>query len=891
MADRYWVGGTGTWDSTNTANWSTSSGGAGGASVPTAADNVIFDAGSDAGADFTVTMANTPRVCNDFTASGLDFTMTLAGTSIGLTVSGSLEFPATNFTRAYTGTTTFNATTAGKTVTTNGVSFGSSVIFDGAGGGWTLGSAISLLGFFTVTRGTFDTSASNYAISAINFQSTNSNVRTINLNGSTVTLSGGGSSGINFSTVTNLTFNAGTSSFVFTGNSVFFNTGGGLTFYDVSFTSTVTNQTFQFTANSTFNNLTFTTPPSASLTTVFFNSFQTINGTLTATGSDGNRRMFLAGNTFNGAAATLTCATIAATTDTDFRDITIAGAASPLSGTRLGDCGGNTNITFGAGVNKYWNLAAGGNWSANAWALSSGGAVANTNFPLAQDTVIIENTGLNTSATVTINAAYNIGNFDMSTRSNAMTLSITSSPTFYGNLTYNSAITPSGTGTINFSNRSIKTFDSAGKTFDNVISINAPGGGIQLINNNFVTGTTRTTTLTRGTLDLNDLDWTTGLFSSSNSNTRAIDFGTGEINCTGSSTVWNTLTVTNLTFSGTPVVNVTSTGSTAISVNISFLPEAQSVSFNFTGGTYNLTFLGNTLGSNSARNVNFTGYAGTWQAIANNAIIYGNLTLSSGMSTFSTTNSLRFGATSGTKTITSNGRTINFPVIFNGAGGTWQLQDAMTLGSTRSVSFTNGTVDLNGFTLTSGIGATTSGTKDITFNGGTLLLSGSGSSAWNNANPTNFTTTAGTGTGAISLTSASAKTFVGGGSTYNCNLNQGGAGDLTIIGSNTFSDITNSVQPATILFTGGTTQTINDFTLSGTSGNLITVDSTTASPFTLSKSSGTVSVSFLDIQDSIATGGADWRALTIDGNVDSGNNTGWIFSITSTGNMLMMFSF
>jgi hypothetical protein len=36
MADRYWVGGTGTWSSTNTANWSTSSGGAGGASVPTA---------------------------------------------------------------------------------------------------------------------------------------------------------------------------------------------------------------------------------------------------------------------------------------------------------------------------------------------------------------------------------------------------------------------------------------------------------------------------------------------------------------------------------------------------------------------------------------------------------------------------------------------------------------------------------------------------------------------------------------------------------------------------------------------------------------------------------------------------------------------------------------
>ena len=116
MADRYWVGGTGTWSSTNTANWSDSSGGGTGASVPTAADNVFFDANSNVGTGaFTVTMANSPRVCNDITISGLDGTMTLAGAAIGLTVSGSLSFPATNLTRTYTGTTTFNATTTGKT--------------------------------------------------------------------------------------------------------------------------------------------------------------------------------------------------------------------------------------------------------------------------------------------------------------------------------------------------------------------------------------------------------------------------------------------------------------------------------------------------------------------------------------------------------------------------------------------------------------------------------------------------------------------------------------------------------------------------------------------------------------------------------------------------------
>ena len=875
MADRYWVGGTGTWSSTNTTNWSTSSGGAGGASVPTAADNVIFDAGSDAGGTFVVTMANTPRVCNDFTASGLDFTMTLAGSNIGLTVSGSLEFPATNFNRAHTGTTTFNATTTGKTITTNGVEF-RSVTFNGVGGEWTLGSAFSCgpSGSLTFTNGTIDTSASSYAVTAGRWTNNGSSV-TVNLNGSTITLT--------FSTawsfLATATLNAGTSTIRVTSNNGRF-TGGGKTYHNVEFSATQSGSMGLLgTGVNTLNNLTIATIGAAGISSFVFEANQTINGTFTVTGSDGNRRIILnCGFNVVGTTRTLTCAAIAATTDVDFRDITIAGAAAPLSGTRLGDCGGNSGITFGAGVDKYWNLAAGGNWNSTAWATSSGGAVANTNFPLVQDTVIIENTGLNTSAAVTINANYNIGNFDMSTRSNAMTLSLSGTVSFYENLIYNSAITNTGTANITFINRSIKTFDSAGKTFDNPITINAPGGGVQLINNNFVTGSLRQTLLFKGTLDLNDFDWTTGKFSSSNTNIRSIDFGTGEINCSGTGTSsngpWFTSIATNLTTSGTPVVNVTSIGSTAIAVTSGALSEANSISFNFTGGTYTLTFL--SFGSHSARNVDFTGYSGTL-SFTSSAVLYGNLTLSSGMSLSSASATFIFGATSGTKTITSNGKIINFPVNFNGVGGSWQLQDAMTLGSTRRVTFTNGTVDLNGFTLTSGTGSTATGTKNITFNGGTLLLSGSGVTAWG-ANLPNFTTTAGTGTGAISMTSASAKGFLGGGHTYNCNLNQGGAGTLTISSSNTFNDITNSVQPATILFSGNTTQTVSNFTLSGTLGNLIIIDSTSSGQFTLSKASGIVSVSFVDVRDSNATGGSSWQALTANGNVNGGNNTGWTFS-------------
>jgi hypothetical protein len=88
-------------------------------------------------------------------------------------------------------------------------------------------------------------------------------------------------------------------------------------------------------------------------------------------------RTFVRSNTI-GTTRTLTCAAVASLTDIDFRDITIAGAAAPVSGTRLGDCKGNTGITFAAGTDKYWNLAGGGTWSSTAWALSSGGALAMT---------------------------------------------------------------------------------------------------------------------------------------------------------------------------------------------------------------------------------------------------------------------------------------------------------------------------------------------------------------------------------------------------------------------------------------------------------------------------------------------------------------------------------
>jgi hypothetical protein len=75
---------------------------------------------------------------------------------------------------------------------------------------------------------------------------------------------------------------------------------------------------------------------------------------------------------------------------------------------------------------------------------------------------------------------------------------------------------------------------------------------------------------------------------------------------------------------------------------------------------------------------------------------------------------------------------------------------------------------------------------------------------------------------------ATAKTFSGGGGVYPFTLNQGGAGTLTITGANTFDDITNTNATASqITFPASTTTSVRKFSVSGRSGNLVSLRSST----------------------------------------------------------------
>lgn len=747
MATRYWVGGSGTWDATTTTNWSTASNGSAGASAPTSADDVVFDAFS--GAAPTVTIG-TNAVCGAVTITApTSGTLTFAFSTTGvISYNGNWSSPASLF--ATTGPGGNSSATGAicyvgsgsSTLTTNGYSFPTSFGVNTSTGTLTLGGALTTTSNFNINQGTFSTSASNYALTTINFNSSNSNIRTINLNGSTVTVGGS----ITFTTTTNLTFNAGTSTLIMSSSVSF--AGSGLTYYTVNFTSTVLSPSIS--GLNTFTNLSFT-GSTTSVCTITLAANQTITGTLTLGNSNtAVKRIFVASSVI-GTSRTLTVGTLATLTDVDFRDITAAGASAstPWSGTRLGNCGGNSNITFDASKTVYWNLSGAQNWSATGWATSSGGTPAVNNFPLAQDTAVFDNTGSVTGA-ITISGPYNIGTIDMSLRTTAMTLTINIyAINIYGSWKNGTGTTITGSASVSitFAGQSTtQQITSNSVSFANAIIIDNATGTVQLVDD-FTTATTITTTLTSGTLDLNGKKLSTGLFSSNNSNTRTIAFGIGNITVTGTGVVYSGAAQTNLTVTGTPVVNVTSTGSTAISINASSssVTEANSISFNFTGGTYPLSF--NTF---AARSLDFTGYAGTL-TLTFSGTIYGNLKLSTGMSLASTTGTLTFGATSGTQQITSNAKTIDQPITVNGVGGTVQLQDAMTLGATRTFTLTNGTLNLNNLTLTTGLfSSSNSNTRTIAFGAGNIECTGTGT-VWSTATVTGLTVT---GTPVVNVTSS-----------------------------------------------------------------------------------------------------------------------------------------
>lgn len=515
----YWVGGTGNWS--DTTKWSLSSGGAGGQSLPRSNDNVIFDNLSSS-ATYTVTV-NTRSFCNNLTigapSSG---SINFSGTS-ALNIHGNIALPLTGFTRTYSGLVSL-AGTGVKTFLSNGRQLTSGGFRTCGDNNHQLTLSDAALGNFTLQSGKLFTSGYNLSgtITSQNISDT-----TLVLGSSTI----GGISLFN-SPDTIVDFGTSTISASFNFISI---SAPNRTLHNLIINQPGASCTI-FAPGSTFNNVTISAKAQS------FGRFQlqsnlTINGNLNlGSSTNGLARLFVSSD-ITGTTRTITASTFSASSDCDFRDIIIAGPIAPISGTRFGDCKGNSGIIFDAPKTVFWVGSGGNDWLSNSWGTVENGAASSINFPLPQDTARITNRP-NAGQSISFADEYNISTIDMSNRVGALILSITYSiggtqgACIYGNLLLNNNITPSGSGVLIFAGRNNQSITSSGKTFNQFIRIISPNGTVSLNDAFTNVNTQRSFSVINGTFNAVSYNFTSTSLEQSGG---VINMGSGLWTISGSS--------------------------------------------------------------------------------------------------------------------------------------------------------------------------------------------------------------------------------------------------------------------------------------------------------------------------------------------------------------------
>ena len=394
-ASRYWVGGTGDWN-TSTTHWSASSGGAGGASTPGSGDAVYFDLHSNESGDGDYSVSVTSqRNCSDFSAENppsgtltFDFGTQGAG---GVVFYGNVLFGAGMVVNG-DAQVLLAASATGKTITTNGVALGHiDLATFSANGGWTLQDALTC-GGLNLIGGNFNTGNFDITLDTWGFSvSASFGAPTITLGTSTITTP---AVAINNGTYTSLSVSSATFivDILDKGSPGFQCLKTGVTFASVTMNNggrlqangcTITTFECSLGATSVCSDLYLITAPSITIT----------NLTLSGYSQTTNRLQILGGGTITSDSPTLSYI--------DFLGLT-AVSASAWTGTSLGDGGDNTNITFTTPVTRYW-VGNGGAWNDTAhWSASTGGSTGAT-MPLGQDDVIFDSNSFSSgSQTVTM---------------------------------------------------------------------------------------------------------------------------------------------------------------------------------------------------------------------------------------------------------------------------------------------------------------------------------------------------------------------------------------------------------------------------------------------------------------------------------------------------------
>jgi hypothetical protein len=276
-----------------------------------------------------------------------------------------------------------------------------------------------------------------------------------------------------------------------------------------------------------------------------------------------------------------------------------------------------------------------------------------------------------------------------------------------GNLTYSATMTANATGTVTMTSTSgTKTITTNGITVANNFVFDGVGGTFQLADALNQTGTL---IITNGTFDTNNKNITTLGIASNNSNTRTVTFGSSQITVTGQSLNWFFATTTGLTFNaGTSKISFSYAGATSITIDngsglvyndisitgngsgtLTFAQDLTCRDLLITTGTRNMI-----TSDTTARNVDWTGFNGTWGIGSGTLTLTGNLTLSGGMGV-GNEGLISFIGTSGTQMITSNGNNngLSSDVEINTPGAIVQLADSLVVDG--ALILTAGTFDNN----------------------------------------------------------------------------------------------------------------------------------------------------------------------------------------------------
>lgn len=901
MAAKYARAGGGNWSAD--ATWSTTSGGAADTTAPTAADDVFLNASSGA-----VTIdSGAERACRSINCTG--YTNTLRHNAATVLNIGDATAGASNIALKFVAAMTYtidNATSSSiefesTSATVQTIDFAgkttASIAFNGGGAStcsyqYTGQHVTGATATVYLVRGTLDINGQTCSWGL--FNSDNSNTRALTLGAASITCTGGGNAWtINTATGMTLSANNAGCTITLSGAAANFLAGNGFTYNDVVFTGS---GALYFSGTTNFRNVT-RTGTAAKTDTFSIGGAPTISGTFTCNGNSSINRVQVLSSTV-GTARTITAATVAVS-NTDFQDITGAGAGSWdfSARTDIGDAGGNSGITFPASVPQYY-----GGVNLNGSYLRCNGIASNYCYtPNAAPIQVLGDMTIDVKVSCddwTPSVAMGLVTKNLSTgNQRSYSLSLNTSGTLF--LSYSidgvaSSFPTStvGTGLADGSTKWLRaTHDVNDGSGNNITTYYMSDDGVSWS-------------------QLGDPVVTAGTIARFNSSA-VLEFGSANggagNNLIGKiyrARIYSDITQTTKVFDADFTAQAAGTKSfTESSAN------AATVSLVVTGGNWSAsswttrvplpqddTYLGNAFSASQTvtadmprlgRSIDWTGATGS-PTFANTTsdVVYGSMTYISAM-TLGSSAIMTFSGR-GSYTITCNGKTVPWGTTILAYGGTYTLNDAYISSSGSAFTLTNGTFDSAGFAVTqSSMSSNNNNTRVLTITNSIFTLTGTAAATTWDMSGSNATVNALGSTIVYSAASTNGRNFSSGGKTYGVLTYTvaGSTGQLKIQGGNAsfdtinFSDASNA---RTLVIDTGQTITIrsgNGFNVQGTAGKLITINSGVAATHTVSSPNKQV-CSYLNVDYSVATGGGAWYAQST--STDGGHNTGWIFTDAPT---------